>query len=121
MSRRICDRLSIIIFQTLIEPDEREWLKSEALNLWFFVEDQPDKVRLMRLACPDGTPLSTHEEAIEKRDYFKEEAKAAIAEAQAEAKARQEAEARAQAEATARAQLEAEVERLRLLLEQRSK
>ncbi|MBI1925648.1 Uma2 family endonuclease [Candidatus Poribacteria bacterium] len=30
-----------------IEPDERGWLFSEALNLWFFVEDQTDKVRLM--------------------------------------------------------------------------
>ncbi|MBI1928846.1 Uma2 family endonuclease [Candidatus Poribacteria bacterium] len=110
-----------------IEPDARGWLKSEALNLWFFVEDQPTKVRLMRPAYPDGTPLPTYDELEQERDYFKEEAneaqaRARVAEAKAqaaEAKA-QTAEAKAQAEANARAQLEAELERLRLLLAQRS-
>jgi len=95
-----------------IEPDARGWLKSEALNLWFFVEDQPDKVRLMRPAYPDGTPLPTYDELEQERDYFKEEAN----EAQARARV---AEAKAQAEANARAQLETELERLRLLLAQR--
>jgi len=117
-----------------IEPDARGWLKSEALNLWFFVEDQPDKVRLMRPAYPDGTPLPTYDELAQERDYFKDEAKAAEARAQAEAHARQAAEAKAQAEARARqaaeakaqaeanahTQLEAELEKLRLLLGQRS-
>ncbi len=103
-----------------IAPDARGWLKSEALNLWFFVEDQPDKVRLMRPAYPDGTPLPTYEELEQERDHFKEEANAeakgrqeAEAKAQAEAKARQAAEARAEA-------LEAELEKLRLLLWQRA-
>jgi Uma2 family endonuclease len=117
-----------------IEPDARGWLKSDALNLWFFVEDQPDKVRLMRPAYPDGTPLPTHDELAQERDYFKEEAReaearaqteaqarrAAEAKAQAEAQARRAAEAKAQTEAQARAELEAELERLRLLLAQRS-
>lgn len=89
---------------TEIEPDARGWLKCEALNLWFFVEDQPDKVRLLRPAYPDGTPLPTHDELAQERDHFKAEAKA-------EADARQEAEARAEA-------LEAELEKLRLLLTQ---
>jgi Uma2 family endonuclease len=105
---------------TEVEPDERGWLKCETLNLWFFVEDQPDKVRLMRPAYPDGTPLPTYDELEQERDYFKEEAQAeakarqtAEAQAQAETKARQAAEARAEA-------LEAELEKLRLLLGQRA-
>ena len=110
-----------------IEPDARGWLKCEALNLWFFVEDQPTKVRLMRPAYPDGTPLPTYDELMQERDYFKGEAKEAEARVQAvevrvraETHARQEAEAKAQAEAHARAQLEAELEKLRLQLGQRS-
>ncbi len=110
-----------------IEPDARGWLQSEALNLWFFVEDQPTKVRLMRPAYPDATPLPTYDELMQERDYFKGEAKEAEARVQAvevrvraEARARQEAEAKAQAEANARTQLEAELEKLRLQLGQRS-
>jgi len=117
-----------------VEPDERGWLKCETLNLWFFVEDQPDKVRLMRPAYPDGTPLPTHEELKQERDYFKEEAnaeakarQAAEAKSQAETKARQEeakarqaAEAKAQAAEARASVLEAELEKLRLLLGQRS-
>ena len=67
----------------------------------------------MRPAYPDGTPLPTHEELKQERDYFKEEATA-------EAKARQAAEAKAQAAEARAATLEAELEKLRLLLGQRS-
>ena len=82
-----------------IELDERGALFSETLNLWFLVEDQLDKVRLMRPYLPDGTPILTHKEAEDR--------------AKAEEKARQESEAKVQA-------LETELEELRLLLAQRS-
>ena len=85
-----------------IEPDGRGWLFSEVLNLWFALEDQPDKVRLMRPYYPDGFPLPTYDEIERERDYFKREA--------AEAKIK------VQLEAEARAELEAELERLRARL-----
>ena len=75
-----------------IELDERGALFSETLNLWFLVEDQPDKVRLMRPYLPDGTPILTYKEAEDR-------AKAAESKAQA---------------------LESELEELRSLLAQHS-
>ena len=102
-----------------IEPDERGWLFSKVLNLWFAPEDQPDKVRLMRPYYPDGAPLPTYDEVKQERDHLKQEqtllkqeAEAAETKARAEAEARQEAEARTQS-------LESELERLRQLLAQR--
>ena len=45
--------------------DERGGIFSEALGLWFFVDDGPDKVSLMRPYLPDGTPMQTHREAVD--------------------------------------------------------
>ena len=82
-----------------IVPDERGGIFSEALGLWFLVDDGPDKVRLMRPYLPDGTLMQTHKEAVDR--------------SKVESKARQDAEAKVQV-------LEAELETLRQLLAQRS-
>ena len=89
-----------------IEPDERGGLFSETRNLWFLVEDQIDKVRLMRPYQPNGEPIPTRQELIDQSIT--------------ETEARQQAEAKAKAEAEARIELEAEVERLRMLLAEHS-
>lgn len=53
--------------------DEPIALFSEALNLWFIPEDQPDKVRLLRPYFSDGIPLPTHSEAVRERDQARQE------------------------------------------------
>jgi len=103
-----------------IEPDKRGWLFSETLNLWFLVEDQIDKVRLMRPYQPNGEPIPTRQELIDQSTTEADARRQAVAKAQLETEARQQAEARARAEAQARIELEAEIERLRVLLAERS-
>jgi Uma2 family endonuclease len=119
-----------------ISPDERGALYSEALNLYFWVEDIPDdKLRLMRPYLPDGTPIATYEELQAERKAAK--AQTEVAKAQVEiAKARAEfaeertevAETRAEiaevlAETNAHriAELQEEMARFRELFEQRNR
>lgn len=103
-----------------IPEDERELRKSEALELWFGWEEQPDKVRLLRPYLPDGTPLPTLTEARRHAQEAEERAQEAVRaqreaeeRAQESAHAQREAEERAREEARKRAELEAELSRMR--------
>jgi Uma2 family endonuclease len=67
-----------------IPPDERGGLYSEALNLWFLIEEDTDaEFRLMRPYLPDETPISTYEESEDERKAIK--AQIEIVETRAEA------------------------------------
>jgi Uma2 family endonuclease len=67
-----------------IVADGRGGLYSEALNLWFLVEEYPDEeLRLMRPYLPDWTPIPTYEELKAEREAAKMEAE--IAQTRAEA------------------------------------
>ena len=116
-----------------IPPDERGALYSDALNLYFWVEDIPDdKLRLMRPYLPDGTPISTYEELQAERKAAKAQAEATQARVElAEEKSRV-AEARAEAaealvetlletNASRIAELEAGMTRLRETLERQNR
>ena len=123
-----------------IPEDSRGARHSEALNLWFLIEDQRNGTRLLRPYLPDGTPLPTLTEAKQQtkreelwRQFAEEDAAEAEARAEAETQARRGAEARAEAEVQARQQAEeraqqaeeraqeaeTELARLRMLLAQR--
>ncbi|MBI1929955.1 Uma2 family endonuclease [Candidatus Poribacteria bacterium] len=123
-----------------IPEDARELRKSEALELWFGWEEQPDKVRLLRPYLPDGTPLPTlaeahrhAREAVRAQREAEEHAQEAEERAQEAVRAQREAEERAQEsahaqreaeelareEARKRAELEAELSRLREELRKR--
>jgi len=103
-----------------IPEDARELRKSEALDLWFGWEEQPDKVRLLRPYLPDGTPLPTlaeahrhAREAVRAQREAEERAQEAEEHAQEAEEHAQEAEERAQeaeerAQEAVRAQREAE-------------
>ena len=86
-----------------IPEDAREFRKSEALDLWFGWEEQPDKVRLLRPYLPDGTPLPTLTEAHRHAQEAEERAQDAI-HAQREAEALAQDAIHAQREAEERAQ-----------------
>ena len=116
-----------------IPPDERGALYSDALNLYFWVEDIPDdKLRLMRPYLPDGTPISTYEELQAERKAAKAQAEATQARVElAEEKSRV-AEARAEAaealvetlletNASRIAEVEAGMTRLRETLERQNR
>jgi Uma2 family endonuclease len=80
-----------------IPHDERGGLYSEALNLWFSVEEDLDaEFRLMRPYLPDGTPIPTYEELKAEREAAK--VKTEIAETRAEAAEVRLAEARIEIE-----------------------
>ena len=107
-----------------IPEDARELRKSEALDLWFGWEEQPDKVRLLRPYLPDGTPLPTlaeahrhareavraQREAEERAQEAEERAQEAVR-AQREAEERAQESAHAQREAKERAQESAHAQR----------
>ncbi|MBI1924268.1 Uma2 family endonuclease, partial [Candidatus Poribacteria bacterium] len=103
-----------------IPEDARELRKSEALELWFGWEEQPDKVRLLRPYLPDGTPLPTlaeahrhAREAVRAQREAEERAQEAEERAQEAVHAQREAEELAREEARKRAELEAELSRMR--------
>jgi len=77
-----------------VPPDERGWVHSEALDVWF----GPDKTGWLRIYTPTGERLLSHEE---------------------EARARREAEARATEEARARRELERRLAELEAELQRR--
>jgi len=92
-----------------VRPDERGWVHSETLDVWFGVEE----TGWLRVYTPAGERLLSHEEAERARQEAEAWAAAEVqARSEAEARAR-EAEERAAAEAQARAEAEAELERLR--------
>ena len=104
-----------------IEPDVRGGLFSEALNLWFRWEEQPDThVRLLRPYLPDGTAITT---SMEERRLHKQEQQLRIQEQDRriqeqnrriqEQNRREAAEAKAAEEQQRRLALEIELERLR--------
>ena len=104
-----------------IEPDVQGGLFSEALNLWFRWEEQPDThVRLLRPYLPDGTAITT---SMEERRLHKQEQQLRLQEQDQriqeqnrriqEQNRREAAEAKAVEEQQRRQALEIELERIR--------